>query len=236
MNKSSNKPLMFGIVFFIILAVYNACLFLIAGGFEGHDILFWSSYIFMTVAFLDIIAIGIAFKTRSYKAKDWYLAFPVTKHATIYFVAELVISSIFMALDQTDCPAWLSIVVQLLILAVHIIFVVLCFMSKETIVNVQQKVKDKTTFTKLLQADCEVLAQKAEEPALRIALSKLAEQVRYSDPMSNDNLFELEKQITLWVNNIGSCMSVNDFAGAMECCNKASMLLAERNKKCIALK
>lgn len=237
MKKTSNKSLMGVVVFALIFAVYNACLFIIAQGFEDHYLCFWTSYIFMMLAFIDIAVVGVVFRTRGYKAKDLYLAFPVTKHLTIYVIAEFIISTVFMLLDESsDSVGWLAIVAQLIVLAVHIVFVVLCFMSTETIREVQQKVKDKTTFIRLLQADAESCADKANDPQVKAAFTKFAEQVRFSDPMSNENLFELEKMIALQISNADTCISMNDYVTAMQCCERASALLVERNKKCYALK
>lgn len=235
MKKTSNKNLMGIVVFALIFAVYNACLFIIAQGFEDHYLSFWASYVFMMLAFIDIAVVAVVFKTRGYKAKDLYLAFPVTKHLTIFVIVELIISSIFMAIDDNDI-GWLAIVLQLIVLTVHIVFVVLCFMSTETIKEVQQKVKDKTTFIRLLQADAETCAAKANDPQVKAAFNKFAEQVRFSDPMSNENLFELEKMIALQISNADTCISMNDYVTAMQCCERASTLLIERNKKCYALK
>lgn len=236
MKKTSNKTLMAVVVFSLVFAVYNACLFIIAQGFEGHYTSFWASYIFMIIAFIDVAVVGVVFKTRGYKAKDWYLAFPVSKHLLIYIVAEFIISIIFMALDQSFDLGWLAIVVQLILLAVHLVFVVLCFMSTETIREVQEKVKDKTTFIRLLQADVESCAYKIQDPELKAKFTKFAEDVRFSDPMSNENLFELEKMIALQISNADTCIMMNDLEGASQCCDRASSLLLERNKKCLALK
>ena len=109
-------------------------------------------------------------------------------------------------------------------------------LAQETIVDVQDKVKVATSFIKLLQVDVEMIAEKTTDPNVKEAFLKLAEQVRYSDPMSNENLSELERQIKLQVSNADSCITLNDIDGALQCGNRASLLLIERNKKCKVLK
>ena len=54
--------------------------------------------------------------------------------------------------------------------------------------------------------------------------------------MSNEALFELEKEITLAVSECSELLDSNDLAKASEVCDKASLMLKERNKKCKALK
>ncbi len=214
---------------------YNVVLFVVCG-FADHEASFWTSYAFMILAFAALTVTGYLLKSRDIQPKDWLLGYPVLRHSAIYIIVELVLSIVFMALDSTDCPWGVAFAAQLIALAVHLIFVISCFLAQETIVDVQTKVKDTTSFIKLLQADVEMAAEKASDSAVKNALCKLAEQVRYSDPMSNQTLFELEKQITLQVNNADSCVTNNDINGALEYCKKAETLLIERNKKCKALK
>ena len=81
-----------------------------------------------------------------------------------------------------------------------------------------------------------MIVDKCSDPELKAAFQKLAEDIRYSDPMSNPCLFELEKQITLTVSNADVAVNQKDYANAMLLCNQAKLLLTERNKKCKALK
>lgn len=223
----------------IILAItfltYNIVLFAVCG-FVGHGASFWISYAFMMIAFVVIVGSGYALKSRGVQAKDWFLGYPIIKHCIFYMVIELFLSTLFVALDYFDSPWWIALVAQTIVLAVFLILVISCFVAKETIVEVQTKVNDATSFIKLLQVDVEMVAEKVTDTSLKETFLKLAEQVRYSDPMSNENLFELEKQITLQVSNASSCIMLNDNEGALQCCNRATILLTERNKKCKALK
>lgn len=223
------------LIWALCLVVYNTVLFAICG-FEYHNTLFWISYVFMTIAFCTVAITLYLTKNRGIQLKDWLLGYPIYKHSAIYMIVELIFSIIFMALDETDCPGWVAFVAQFLALVIHIIFIVLCFGAQDTIVAVQTKVKDKTTFTKLLQVDAEMAAERANNQEVKAALSKLAEQIRYSDPMSNEYLFELEKQITLLVGDAAKCVETNDDNGALQYCEKASLMLTERNKKVKALK
>lgn len=233
--KLTSKVKMIALMLAIGFVTYNVVLF-VACGFTGHGASFWISYVFMILAFAALTVTGYMLKSRDIQPKDWLLGYPVLKHSTIYIIVELVLSILFMALDSINSPWWLAFATQMIALAVHSVFIISCFLAQETIVDVQTKVKDATSFIKLLQVDVEMVAEKTTDPAVKDAFKKLAEQVRYSDPMSNENLFELEKQITLQVSNADSCITLNDIDGALQCCNRATLLLTERNKKCKVLK
>ncbi len=233
--KLTSKVKMIALILAIAFVSYNVVLFVICG-FAGHGASFWISYVFMLIAFAALTGTGYMLKSRDIQPKDWLLGYPVLKHSTIYITVEFIFSILFMAFDSIDAPWWIAFAAQMITLAVHAVFIISCFLAQETIVDVQTKVKDATSFIKLLQVDVEMVAEKATVPAVKEAFLKLAEQVGFSDPMSNDNLFELEKQITLQVSNADSCMTLNDIEGALQCCNRATLLLIERNKKCKVLK
>lgn len=233
--KLTSKVKMSALVMAIIFVTYNVVLFSICG-FEDHGATFWISYLFMLLAFATLLFSGYIMMKRGMKIRDWLFGYPILKHCTIYIISEFCFSVLFMLLDNMDFPWQITLSVQLILLAVHLVFVISCFMAKETIDEIQTKVKDATTYIRLLQADVEMVAEKATDASVKEAFNKLAEQVRYSDPMSNANLFELEKQISQQVSNADSCLTLNDIEGALQCCNRATLLLVERNKKCKALK
>ena len=233
--KLTAKVKMIALMLAIGFVTYNIVLFVICG-FTDHGASFWISYIFMLLAFVSLTGTGYMLKSRDIQPKDWLLGYPVLKHATIYIVVEFILSVLFMALDSIDSPWWLAFTLQMIVLAIHAVFIISCLLAQDTIIDVQTKVKDATSFIKLLQVDVEMVAEKATDATVKKAFDKLAEQVRYIDPRTNENLFELEKQITLQVGDADRCLTLNDIDGALQCCNKASLLLVERNKKCKALK
>ncbi len=229
-GKGKKLAMMLGICF----VAYNVILFVICG-FKDHTPVFWMSWIFMLVAFAALAVSGVLLGSQGMYLKDWLFGFPIVKHSTIYIIAELVVSTVFIIFEDYVKFGW-AFAIQFLFLSVYCIFVIAGFLSKETIDEVHNKVKDKTSFIKLLRADTEMLVTKCSDPELKGKLKTLAEEVRFSDPMSNEALFELEKEITLAVSECSELLDSNDLAKASEVCDKASLMLKERNKKCKALK
>lgn len=215
--------------------LYNVVLFAICG-FKGHGASFWISYAFMLVAFATLSVTGYALKRRDFQPKDWMLGFPVFKHSTIYIVAELILSILFMALDAADLSWWIAFVAQFVALGVHLVFILMCFLAQQTITDVQVNTKRTTSFIKFLGVEVETIITKTNVPALKDELNKFAEQVRYSDPVSNELLADLERKIALQVSDVKNCIILNDISGALQHCEIASQLLIERNNKCKVLK
>ena len=219
----------------VVFLVYHVLLFVIAG-FEDHGAPFWMSYAFMLSAFASIVINALMLKNRNLQPCDFMFGYPVLKHCVIFVGIELLLSTLFMLLDGNDVSWIVAFVPQFLILAFHVVLITSCYMAHDTIQEIETKVKDATTFIKLLRVDVEMVAQKCAHPEAKVAFEKLAEDVHFSDPMSNPCLFELEKQITLTVSNADFAVNQNDYASAMQLCNQAKLLLTERNKKCKALK
>ena len=231
MRKTTKMFISIGV---ILLAMYNIVLFAIAG-FADHEASFWISYIFVLLAF------GMAALTFVYLGKsgmilrDWLFGYPIMYHCAIYIVVELVLSVIFM-LFEYDLGWVLPFVLQILLMGVYAVFMLSCFASKAAITQVGEKVEKKTRYIALLQADVQVLCQKCADPELKIKLQKLAEDVRFSDPMSDPSLEELESKLSATVTACGEALDGGDLILAAEMQGKASDLLVERNVKCKALK
>lgn len=219
----------------VAFLAYNVLLFVIAG-FDGHEAPFWMSYAFMICAFASIVINALLLRNRKLQPCDFMFGYPVLKHCAIFIGVEFVLSTLFMLLDAASINWIVAFVPQFLALAIHVILITSCFMAHDTIQEIDNKVKDATSYIKLLRVDVEMVAQKCVHPETKAAFLSLAEDVRYSDPMSNPCLFELEKQINLTVANADFAVKQNDYVNAMILCNQAKMLLMERNQKCKALK
>ena len=231
-NKKSSKFGMMALMAAIVFVTYNAVLFAVCG-FSGHGAAFWISYAFMMVAFVTLAVSGLALKSRTVQPKDWLLGYPVLKHCGIYLILEFIASVIFIALDYIDCPWAIAFAVQMVLLAVHLVFIISCFMAKEMVENVEVKVNQKTSYISLLRVDVEMIAERSTDTEVKTAFGKLAEQLRYSDPMSNEALADLESRIS---NLVEQAKIVTDKSDLLRICNNVSLLITERNKKCKVLK
>ena len=231
-NKKNAKFAMLGLIAAIVFVTYNVVLFAICG-FRDHGGSFWISYAFMMVAFVTVAVSGLLLKGRTVQPKDWLLGYPVLRHCALYLVLEFVASILFVGLDYVNCPWAIALAVQVILLAVHLVFIVSCFMAKEMIENVEEKVQQKTATIKLLRVDVEMIAERATDAEVKAAYAKLAEQIRYSDPMSCEALADLESRITSLVEQ---AKTIADKDTQLRLCQSISLLVTERNKKCIVLK
>lgn len=97
--------------------------------------------------------------------------------------------------------------------------------GRSEIERVSAKVREKTFYIKQLQADVELLAGAETDAATKSALMQLAEKMRYSDPMSDEQLAAIEDRIT---EKIAELKASTDKANII---NELNSLLDERNRK-----
>lgn len=230
----SKKGKMLAAILAIAFIAYNVTLFTICG-FTEHTAVFWISWLFMLAAFAAMTVSGVILGKRGLFLRDWLFGFPIVRHSTVYLIAELLASILFILFEDAVRPG-LAFGLQFLLLCIYGVCAVSCFLSKETIDDVHTRVSDKTRFIRLLCADAEMLVEKCPDPDTKEECRRLAEAIRYSDPMSSEALFELEKELSLTVSKCDSAIGEGDFAAARELCARAALQLTERNRKCKALK
>ena len=117
------------------------------------------------------------------------------------------------------------------VLIVAVLLVVLtATVGRRHIKRVSEKAKQKTLYLQNLQTDVELLAEVEPHPDAKAALQALAEKLRYSDPMSDETLAALEREIADKVNVLKTTADKTQSAAEI------ALLLDERNKKCKILK
>ena len=209
----------------IIFALFNVIAFVIP---TDKTATFWTAYAFSVVAFavqipLWKIALG---KKDSLKSK--FLGIPVIHVGITYLIIQLIAFAVFMIFPTL--PVWLAVVVCVIILAISALRAIAGQAGASEINRVEEKIKVKRAFIQFLQTDIEMLAESESDAETKAALSKLAEKVRFSDPMSHEMLGELESRISAKVEEMKTIADKKALIGEIE------ILLIERNKKCKILK
>lgn len=221
---SKNKGMAYAVlgIFFV---VFNVIAFAIP---TAKTATFWVAYIFTVIAFvLQIIIWKFAFKgTDTLKSK--FLGIPLISVGITYLLVQIIAFAVFMAVSFV--PSWIAIVVCTLILGISSICLIGTETGREEINRVEQKVSKKVFYIKSLQIDAEMLAKAEVDADTKIALTNLAEKIRFSDPMSDELLAELEAKIR---NKFEELKLAEQKATII---NELTLLIEERNKKCKLLK
>ena len=222
MKKGSAKGyLILGILFVLISIIA----FVIP---SAKTPVFWISYGFTGVAFaLQIFIWKKAFSEKD-TLKSKFLGIPIVHIGIVYLILQIVSFAVFTALPML--PLWSTIVTDILILAICSVRMISADIGRNEIDRVEEKVQKKVFYLKNLQADIELLADTETDAPAKASLKKLAEAIRYSDPMSCDELTDIEAKISAKAEDLKTATDKVKIADDL------ALLLAERNKKCKLLK
>ena len=218
MKKNSTKGyVILGILFFLVsITAYIIPL--------SKTATFWIAYIFTVVAFAVQI---IAWKTTLGKEKTLnskFLKIPIIHISVVYLVIQIATLLVFVI--KPLLPTWSVIIVCCIIAGVSVLCMVATDIGVNEIKNENAKVDEKTAFIKKLLIDTEIITNNENDIDIKSDLLKLAEKIRFSDPVSSEQLSEIEDKISLKIAEF--TMSQNKQAVIME----INSLLDERNKKC----
>lgn len=221
MKKDSLRGM---IVAFVTLAIYHLIVFLIP--FDKNTT-FWVSYSFTLVAFAVVIAsIYIAFIHKP-DAKSRFYGFPIARIGVVYGTCQLIASFVIMALGQW-ITFWIAVLLYAIGLGVAVIGLVSADSVVEQICGLDDKLKMDTTMMRALQSKVSQIAAQYNHDAI-IAL---ADEMRYSDPVSSSALAEAEADLAAMIDQLQAAVVDGDYAVVGQLCQKASSLLAERNRLC----
>ena len=184
---------------------------------------FWIAYGFAAIAFVAQISIWKKALGKEDTLKSKFLGLPVVRIGIVYLIIQVVALAVFTAVPTL--PAWSAIVACAVILGVSAVCMIVGEVGRNEIERVEAKVQKKVSFIKELQAEVELLAEVETDTTTKAALHQLAEKIRFSDPMSNETLAEIESAIT---EKVAELKSTSDKIAVIQ---ELNSLLAERNKK-----
>ena len=218
------------------LGLFNVVTFVTPNEVDGvskFDGLFWVAYVFITLTFIAQL-VAVYLTTRADSLQKTFYNLSLLQVSVASLVVNVLAGGLCMAIVKI--PSWIGIIVCCLVLAVTIWSYVKAVVAIDTVAAVDKKIKVKTMFIKLLTADAESLKATAEGDALKVLANKVYEAVRYSDPMSDEALADVENRISeafaLFADAVKGGKQDEAADGAKKLCD----LISERNAKCKILK
>lgn len=209
----------------IVFALFNVIAFVVP---TDKTATFWVAYAFSVVAFAVQIPLWKIALDKKDTLKSKFLGIPVIHVGITYLIIQLIAFAVFMIFPTL--PVWLAVVVCSIILAISALCAIAGQAGANEINRVEEKIKVKRAFIQFLQTDIEMLTENETSAETKAELKKLAEKVRFSDPMSHEMLGELESRISAKVEEM---KTATDKKGLIA---EINTLLTERNKKCKILK
>lgn len=189
---------------------------------------FWLSFAF------GVLAIGVQLYTMPRamrgKLRSKFYGFPILRISFIYLAAQLVLSLLFMALAKW-VPVWVPTVLYLVLLCAALIGFVGADSVRDEVVRQDDRTKRQVSVMRAFQSQVANLSINCDE-SCKAELDKLADEFRYSDPVSSDAITDAEDELRCCIDELQRAVAENQSEDISRLCRKTSLVLAERNRLC----
>ncbi len=228
MNK---KFLFYFIIWLIFLGLINVICFVTPeeiNGYYKYTGAFWTGYIFVTIAMVGHIVCAF-FAFRAKNSAKLFLNLPIiTVSLTGLFFSFAAGLLCFLV---PNFPKWLGIIICMSVLAFTAIAVLLATAASEAVEAIEADKKNKISFLTLMRGEAEALIARAKTEEERKECQKVFDALKYSDPVSDPKLTQVERQIAYNFNSFSECI-LGGKEGYEEFSKTLISLINERNKRC----
>lgn len=223
---------------------FTSGLFIIAILAAVYSIIYWVvpvtvsaakvwAYIFTIAAVcVCVYAYFLAF-VKSQDPKSAIYGYPISRIGFIYVLAQMAMSLLILVVSKfVDVRSWICVVLCVLMLGAALVGVIITDNSRDYIQDLDVKKTDNTKAMKYFNADVTSIIEKCSDAEVKKMLDKLAEECKYSDPVSNAETEVLEEAINDMIAALGMEIETMDSAAAVARVNEIRDALRDRNRRC----
>jgi len=212
----------------ILFVVYSIIVFVIP---FSKNAVFWLAYIFTVIAMaIQIMVFKLSF-TIGKGAKSKFYGFPILFVGIVYLIVQIAVGIIEMTLS-TIVPLWFFLVLNVLILSVGITGCIVTDAIREEVERQDVKIKKDIEKMRAMQSLLVTEVNQCEDLKIKKQLQKVADEFRYSDPVTCEASTSIELELAELISEIQKTIIDDEHDSAEILCNKVLSLLAERNGIC----
>ena len=195
---------------------------------------FWIAWVFGLVAVgAQVYVMKTAFHGAE-SPKSKYYGFPVASIGIIYMCIQLVLSLIFIALARW-VPSILALVLFAVLLGAAAIGFIAADAAREEVVRQEDRRVADTSTMKALREKSARIAGICGDKEVKSILEELAEEFRYSDPVSSEATREMETELGAELDTLENSVKEKN-GNVVEICQRVKEMLTERNRICKSAK
>ena len=220
------------IIYAVVFIVFGIIFFLIPFKRCTTDIIM---YIFGLISVVGGYFITYSAFSKSEKGdiKSKVYGFPVFRIGYIYTIAQLVLSLIFFVIDMMyEMPVWSGALLCILLLAFAVIGTVVTDNARDIVAQTDGNTQNSTKTIEYFRLDINSLTNSCNNKEIKAKLEKLADKVRYSDPVSNSMLKDIESNIKTETEKLRELIKKEDVNSSKEAIGKIMNMVDERNELC----
>lgn len=194
-------------------------------------VIFWIAFSFTLFAiFFQLYAIRIL-KNGKARIKDKFYEFPQMRVSALYLTIQIGVSHLLMLLSE-KVPVFAAVLVEIILAALAVVGCFAVEAAGREVIRQEIEIKRELAKMEKLQEQIRRLIAQCGEGKLKELLQGLAEEARYSNPVSNDSSEEIEGEITALFSEIEERVLDNDLENSEALCDRMRGLLRERDRIC----
>ena len=195
---------------------------------------FWVPYVIITIAFFMQLISAVLVLLLDKKDKK-AINIPVFVVSIVGLACIVFSGSVCMAISY-NVAQWLGLALCVTIFILTLIATVVAKAFGDRVGAYDKEIKKTTQFIKLITASAAVTSEKAQDEEMKAICKSVYEAFRYSDPVSDSDLGDLEDKISGSYEEFDKAVTENNKDTAKEVSNALLILIKERNEKCKALR
>lgn len=168
----------------IILVAINIIAFAIP---FPKTVSFWISDVFVILAIMAQILFNYIAYGKADTVRSKVYGFPIVRVGISYLRAVLICACIITIVSSVinQFPTWISVVVYVFLTGAAGIGLIATDHSREIAEHIDETTENDTAFMRKLYREANALTKYSNDPDIRKILVKMAENIRYSDPVSS---------------------------------------------------
>ena len=216
----------------LLSVLFNVIFFTTMPDGKAQTATFWIAWAFAFPLNI-LLAVGVYFYTA--KKGEELVRMPVVYTISVVaFIVYVIACAVFTYAPMDSVTA--VVITESVITVVYALVAMYALFGVEYMLKNQQRVQKKVQFIRLLRADLESCFFLVDDAELSEKLHKLADKIRFSDPMSHEALAACETELSQTVLRIVTAVKAKEYEEAGKLIATADGLLDYRNERCKILK
>ena len=216
----------------IITILFNILYFVIP--FDKENIAtFWVNYgCFMLMLLVQFMIFGC--KNKSLKsAQSKLLKLPVLLVDLGYIAVQIVSLLVLTIINAfVSINVLIPMLVNVVVLALFLVMFISTNATVDIIIDNNKKLEENKIFINELKVDISTFYNKVNEKELKDKIYELKEIIDYSDPVSSEDLLEIEDRIDMKYSSLKNNYSDKDYKAVLKNIDELVIMMQERNKLC----
>ena len=195
--------------------------------------LFAIELIFSLVAIvLSLITVNVLLPRYRKDNSEYLLTGSQMVSVILYVLCQLGFA--IAAIYYISISPFLALVISLAIIAVFVLFVFSAGIGRQHAKAVSNNIAGKTSRMKAIKELAKGMDESVTDPEVKKQVRRLVEEIRYSDPVSREDLDSIESEIEKAITDVKNAISKGDSPEILRAIDDAKALVLKRNARCKA--